>query len=136
MLRTAILAMFLAACANDRSRNKSLGADACEHIAEGPIKTVTTAAAPADAPDLALTHTRWDITLSGSGDARGGFLKVVVAAAGDYAFVFASPVQLTVTDGGGQLVAPTSSAGFDSNCATVQAEIIYSLAVGTYVFEL
>lgn len=135
----AIVASFtLVACADDRHADEpSLGEDACEHFAEGPVRTATAGVSSDAATDVSGEHLRWDLTLVESpDDARGGFVSVAIDAAGEHVFFFDGAVEVVVTDAAGAVVTPEGVVTSDPDCATVAAALTFDLAVGTYTLAL
>lgn len=131
--KTAVIGVVVAwgaGCDSHSHGDEKPGADACEHLEQGPIQAVTagTAASPVA---LANAHTRYDLTMSGS-----GFASIAVGKAGDHYVFFDSSVTVAVKDGAGNPVAPEQSGTSDADCALVKTWFLYELGVGTYTFEI
>lgn len=124
-------------CADDRHAEPSLGEDACEHFAEGPVRTATAGASADQATDVSDAHTRWDLALvDRGGGTRGGFVSVAIDTAGEHVFFFDGAVEVVVTDADGGVVTPEGVVTSDPDCATVAAALTFDLAVGTYTLAL
>ena len=124
----------------------SLGAEACEHLEEGPIKTVTAGADAASATDASDEHTRWDVTLVDVEGGNGGFIELALADAGEHVIVFTSDVDLMITNANGDEVTTTKAMGSPSgllpeatsvaDCADVKAAFTVDFSVGTYTLAI
>lgn len=123
----------LAACDDEHADEPGVGEDACEHFSNGPARAVTTGDSASLAVDASEEHTRYDLTLAGAAAPHSGFVKVAIGEAGDYGFFFDGPVEVTVTDAAGNVVAAESSATSDPDCATVKVALTFELDVGTYM---
>jgi hypothetical protein len=127
-----------AACGDDHDHGEASPAeDACEHMIEGPARSITAAADPgADAPEIGDAHTRFDITLPGAGDSRAGRVDLVIAEAGGYMLYMSADVPLTVHDDAGTALAPEASERSVAECTEVALGHGFDLGVGTYSVSL
>ncbi len=107
------------------------GADACEHLEGGPIMAVTAGADAANAVALTDEHTRYDITVAGT-----GFVSLASAEDAEVYFYSDSPVTLTVRDGSGTVVPAEMQATSDADCALVKSMYVFDLGIGTYTLEV
>lgn len=123
-----------AACTTEEHEHEDPETDACEHLAAGPAEAVTaaTTATATDAPDVSKAHTRFDVATGGTAEAPAtGYVKFVVAKAGEYLLVADKAVPLAVIDAAGATVAARSTAAKSDKCSVVLHRSLYDLKVGT-----
>lgn len=133
---SGVFATSVAACANERDAEPSSGADACEHLSDGPERGVSAGVGAALAADVSEEHTRYDLTLPGDAAPHVGFVKVAIGDAGEHVFFFDGPVEVAVTDADGAAVAPEGTAASDPDCAKVRSALTFELGVGTYTLAV
>jgi hypothetical protein len=113
----------------------SLGEEACEHFAEGPVDEVT-AGASVDAPvDGGREHARVDLTLGVVEEEAVGYIAFATEA-GDHAFYFDAAVALELTDASGAAVPVLTSGATDLDCGSVRQWFTFALADGIYTARI
>ena len=128
--------LLLAACANERAAEPTLGTDACEHFSNGPERAATAGASAPSAVDASEEHSRWDLILPGTEGQHEGFVKVAIGEAGEHVFFFDGAVGVAMTDANGAAVSPASNATSDADCATVRVVLTFELEVGSYTLTI
>jgi hypothetical protein len=115
----------------------AIDADACEHFDKGPITAVTAtdSSTAAATPLVSTPHTRFDITLPGTGS-RSGFARFSVSKAGDYILYLNKATDLQVLSEARTPINPKESATSGNGCATVNVRKVYPLTVGTYYLQV
>lgn len=106
--------------------------DACEHMIEGPEVAITAVAVGGDAPTVADTHTRYDITIDGG----SGIVLVEIAEESEMHFFFSAGVDLTVTDASDAEIAAEETIATVAECDEVAEGAAYDLGVGTYTLTI
>lgn len=122
-------------CGDDHHDHASAGEEACEHLENGPVRSITAGVDAASAPDASEGHSRYDVTLVQIAGQPGGFVKVAIADAGEHILFFDQDVALVVTDAGGAPVVTTRTVG-DADCDRVAVAFTMDLAVGTHTLAL
>lgn len=130
---TMSLLALAGACGGDDPVQVSPGEDACEHMIEGPIQSLTAAAdAGTDAPDIGEEHVRSDILLVEAGALKGGVVDLVIPDAGEHTLYLNTDVPIAVLDGTGAEVAAVATESSVDACAEVSLGHTFDLGVGTY----
>ena len=139
MKRTLLIALlFVAACGDDDKSNEVVvetpEAEACEHLAEGPFKGITAAAAVTDMlENSAVKHTSVNVSLTDYEGARGGFVEFQAEAAGDFLLFLSADVPLEVFDSAGNQVPIESTTIGSDLCTEIATTHTVEFSVGTYV---
>ncbi len=133
-----IILLFATACGDDNKTTTEVvetpEGEACEHLAEGPFKAVTAAAASIDAVEnAAVEHTRVNVALTDYEGAKGGFVEFEADATGDFLMFLSADVPLTVFDSSGNEVVIESTTLGSDLCTDIAATHTVELEVGTYV---
>lgn len=137
MVMTAA-ALAVAGCEDGHDHeHESPEEEACEHLKDGPAAALTASTTDdgADA-DVSKSHTRFDITLPGDGDKKGGYAKFISAKAGDYLLVLNADVPVQLLDLQGNAVTPKTEATAQTGCSAVKRRAVYTLGVATYRLKL
>jgi hypothetical protein len=145
LFSTSLVGLLLAGCPGGTPTNPtpsapaataSIDADACEHFEKGPSSAVTaTDSASATSPLVSSPHSRFDITLPGSGD-RQGFVRFTVSKAGDYTMFLNKTMDLKVLNDARTPVTAETTATSAAGCATAKARHVYPLTIGTYYVQI
>jgi hypothetical protein len=131
IILSTLLAVSLAACGHDD--HASPAADACEHMQDGPIQAVAAAAESSpEAPALADTHTRYDVTLTGEAGALVGHVNLPIAGAAEHIVFLDTDVPVELRDSQDALVAAEAVDRAIDECVEVAAGHTFDLGVGTY----
>ena len=116
---------------NHNHGGEDLAAEGCEHMKDGPSQAVTAAAeASGTLEDVALAHTRVDITLADYMGMKGGFVRYEAAETGDYVFFVDSDVALEVRDDADAVVAFEEMGVAVDACAEVAVQHTIELEAG------
>lgn len=139
LLTTSILLSALACESEDEHEHEAETpeSEACEHLTDGPASPVTASATEdASGADISASHRRFDITLPGDGDKKGGYVQFISASAGDHLLVLNGAVPVQVLDSQGNVVTAKSEATSQAGCASIQSKAVYTLGVATYRLKL
>lgn len=108
-------------------------AEACEHLADGPSVAVQAVRSVTDPtlPDVGMAHTRYDVALTAVTDGQGGWVRLPVAAAGDYVAFLNDGVPLAAFAADGtSVIAAEDVADHSAACDTVAGRYVFDLPVG------
>ena len=119
---------------HDHNNGESAEEEGCEHMKEGPSKTITASLASEAMPvDASTEHTRYDVTLVAGDMQNGGVVRIVVDSAGDHYLFLNKDVPVSMTRVGGDVVAPEKSEGAVAECSSdILKHYVFELEVGTY----
>ena len=110
-------------------------ADACEHLANGPIEELTAASAASDQlPLLEAEHTRFDVSLPGD-TTHEGYVRFGADEAGEFWILAGSQVPLEFFQNDVPLT-PEESLAQSAECAAVGAGVVYDLGPGAYPLKI
>ena len=112
---------------------ESPDAEACEHLAEGPSLAVQAVSTVTDSAlaDVGAPHTRYDVDLTDVTDGQGGWVRLPVAAAGDYIVFLADAVAVAAfAADGATAIAAEDVADHSDECATVAGRYVFEFPVG------
>lgn len=128
------LLILAAACGGGDHEEIDPAEDACEHMIEGPNQAITAASdAAIDAPDIAPTHTRFDIELAQPGELDSGQVDLVIAEAGEHILYLDQDVPITMLGGDGGEIAVEATERNVEACTEVSLGHTFDLEVGTYI---
>lgn len=116
-----------------------LDAEACEHLAEGPVVETTAAATEDAAPDVSAAHTAHAITFVDFAGQNGGYVALQAAEAGELVLFLDADVPVAVRRAGGgdvPIEASCDPAACSGACSTIVGRHVVDVEVGTYVLEL
>lgn len=117
--------------------DESPEAEACEHLSEGPATALTANTTDdGDSADVSKSHTRYDLTLPGEAEKKGGYAKFISPQAGDYLLVMNGEVPVQLLDLQGNAVEPKSAGSALDGCSAVRRQAVYTLGVATYRLKL
>lgn len=118
---------------DDHDDQEDPDAEACEHLAEGPAiaaQAVSEVTSPALA-DVGEPHTRYDIALTDVTDGKGGWVRLPVAAAGDYIVFLDADVALAAFAGDGTTAREAEDVDDHSDaCETIRGRHVFEFPVG------
>ncbi|MFN3201282.1 MAG: hypothetical protein ACE366_22975 [Bradymonadia bacterium] len=108
--------------------------EACGHAQNGPFSDTTAADTAEGAPDVAIEHTRVDISLVDVEGGKGGFVTFASAEAAEISFFLTNDVPMTVVDASAAPLSPESSVTEIAACGEIAVMHTFDLDVGTYTF--
>ncbi len=106
----------------------------CRLLQSGPEASITAAATPEDAPELALADTVVEVDLLPEGDGFWGLAAFTADEPGSFAIGLSEDVDLIVRDAADSEIAPETVVD-GSACAELVVRYTYPMEVATYWVE-